>query len=532
VQIRQALAVIAVMTSLGCWRLDAQARAGAKRFALSGTVVDGTSGQPLPDVELSLQTAKWKDAGNSTTSDGQGRFAFGGLPAGEYILTAEGSSFGTVRYGEAPDPGWVSTVRVGGDSGDKSVVFRIVARGAIEGTVRDEFGDPMMGIAVEVLRPQWRDGRTTMANAGQKSTDDRGRYRFGNLAPGSYTVCAGSGQNAPLSGPVDFAARADNRAYSRTCSRAFQLAPGQHGQVDLSPTTTVTATVRGRVRNLPPQAGFSVSLAPDERDDGPRQVFNAFADVSQGTFTIRGVPPGHYRLQANVYSNNGASGVTQSVEYPLDVAGADIDGLDMAVDSAGTVDVTFQGDSEGVTVILRSANATRSTHGGSRDKDGVLHFTGLSPGRYSVDTRTSEEACVESVKLGGRDVRGTPFELAAGAALHLEVAMSNRCGTVRVRAMRDDAPVPGAKVVLLLNGTPQDLGDILVDFADDEGEAIFWGLAPGRYLGWAWAVEGKGAMVGPASLAAVEAQAVAVDVKSGDAGRVDVPLLADEGKGQ
>jgi hypothetical protein len=498
---------------------------------LSGTVLDGTSGQPLADVELSLQTAKWKDAGNATTSDGQGRFAFGGLSTGEYVLTAEGSSFGTVHYGEAPDPGWVSMVRVGGDSGDKSVVFRIVARGAIEGTVRDEFGDPMMGATVEVLRPQWRDGRTTMANVWQKSTDDRGRYRFGNLAPGTYTVCAGGGQNAPQSGPVDFATRADNRAYARTCSRAIQLSPGQHGQVDVSPATTVTATVRGRVRNLPSQAGFSVSLAPDDREVAARQMFNAFADVAQGTFTIRGVPPGHYRLLANVYSNNGGA-VAQSVEYPLDVGGVDIDGLDVTLDSAGAVDVTFQGDSEGVSVFLRSANSTRSTHGAARDKDGALHFTGLPPGRYSVDTRTSEETCVESVKLGGRDVRGTPFQVAAGATLHLEVAMSNRCGTVRVRAMRDDAPVPGAKVVLLLSGTPKDPGDMLVDFADDEGEATFWGLAPGRYLGWAWAVEGKGAMVGPSSLAAVEAQAVVVDVKSGDAGGVDVPLLADEGKAQ
>ena len=76
-----------------------------------------------------------------------------------------------------------------------------------------------------------------MISLGQKSTDDRGRYRLGNLAPGSYIVCTGGGQNAqaPLTGPVDYSTRVDNRYYVRTCSRTFQLSPGQRAQIDLTP---------------------------------------------------------------------------------------------------------------------------------------------------------------------------------------------------------------------------------------------------------------------------------------------------------
>ena len=234
--IRRALAAIGIMASFACGDVAAQARTGTRRFTLSGTVVDAGN-RPMAGVELSLQNERWKDVGDPAISDAQGRFAFGGLAPGEYILSAESSSFGTVRYGEAPDPGWVGTVSVGGESGDKAVVFRIVPRGAIEGVIRDEFGDPMTGSIVTVSRPLWRDGRAVTTNVASKGADDRGRYRFGNLAPGNYTVCAGGGQNAaaPVPGPVDYATRVENRFYARTCSRAFQLAPGQHAQVDLSP---------------------------------------------------------------------------------------------------------------------------------------------------------------------------------------------------------------------------------------------------------------------------------------------------------
>src|SRR5580698_2819905 len=147
------------MISVGCWGLPAQPRAGARRFTLSGTVVDGASDRPLSGVQLTLNTEGWKPVGDPTVSDSQGRFAFSGLAAAEYILSAEGSSFGTISYGEAPDPGWVSTIRLGGESGDKSVVFRIVPRASIEGVVHDEFGDPMVRANIALVRSVWRDGR-------------------------------------------------------------------------------------------------------------------------------------------------------------------------------------------------------------------------------------------------------------------------------------------------------------------------------------------------------------------------------------
>lgn len=530
-RIGQVLAVIGVVVSLAGAHLQAQGRAGAKRFTLSGAVVNANN-QPMAGVEITLET-RVKVVGDPVVSDAAGRFAFNGLPEGEYMLTAQGSAFGTINYGETPDPFKISSIRLSAEYGDKWVVFRILPRGVIDGTIRDEFGDPMLRINVSVVRPVWRDGRITMANVSEKSTDDRGRYRFGNLAPGSYTVCVG-GRNAPapMTGPVDYTTRVDNRAYARTCNRAIQLAPGQHALVDLTPLVGTTVTLSGHVRNLPAQTGFSVSLVSD--DNTAPQV-NAFVNADQGTFSIRGVAPGRYRLGAHTYSNVGTI-KSMAAEIPLETGGADINGLELDLAAQATVDVTFRGLAEDefnkVSAMLRAVQPTGQALGYSQAKAGEFHFPGTPEGRYWLVLNAPPDRCVESVKLGNREVRGMAFDVASGAALHFDVAVSQSCGAIHVRAVREDTAVPGAVIVLLRSGTPSVPGELSEVAADDEGEYTFPSLPSGRYLIWGWAEQGRGAMAGPASLSAVEHQATAVDVTPGDPVKVDVPLLTAEGQGQ
>jgi hypothetical protein len=493
--------------------------------------VDG-SNQPIAAVEVGLQGSGREAAIDPQISDAQGRFAFGGLAAGEYSLWAQGSGFGTVPYAETPAPFRGSQIHVGAD---KSVVFRVVPRGSIEGVVRDEFADPMMRVNVTLLRPIWSEGRPTVISLGQKSTDDRGRYRLGNLAPGSYIVCTGGGQNAqaPLTGPVDYSTRVDNRYYVRTCSRTFQLSPGQRAQIDLTPAAGTAATVRGHVRNLPPQTGFSVFLLPQD-DCQQGSGGTAFVDATQGTFTARGVQPGHYLLRVQRYGN---TTIPPAADLSVDVGGSDIDGLEVELGAEASVGVMLHGLSEDqlkdVRATMRGVGTIGRTLGGAAmPKAGEFQIGGVSPGRYRLVLRTPAESCVESVKLGDTEMRGAIFSVGAGAALHFDAVVSQNCGAVRVRAVRDGEAVPHAKVVLLASGTPSDPGELREVTADDEGGFLFSGLTPGRYLLWGWALDGKGAMVGPSSLAAVEQQATVVDVTAGDPVKVDVPLLTAEGSGQ
>ena len=194
---------------------------------------------------------------------------------------------------------------------------------------------------------------------------------------------------------------------------------------------------------------------------------------------LRGVAPGRYRLRASAYASTGGVRKDSMAVIPVDVGTSDMDGVDVVLDSGGTVDVALHGLAENqiepkdVSVNLRGVDAIGEQSSSTGAKDGGFHLDGLAPGSYRLSLAMPEDICVESVKLG-REVRGLPFDVPGGAAVHLDVAVSRNCGAIRMRAMRDDAAVPGAKVVLLLSGTAKDPGDLKEDFANDEGELSFW----------------------------------------------------------
>jgi hypothetical protein len=59
---------------------------------------------------------------------------------------------------------------------------------AIEGTVADDRGEPVVGATVQVLRRSTASGMPRLAPAALDQTDDRGIYRVGMLVPGDYVV--------------------------------------------------------------------------------------------------------------------------------------------------------------------------------------------------------------------------------------------------------------------------------------------------------------------------------------------------------
>jgi hypothetical protein len=256
---------------------------------------------------------------------------------------------------------------------------------------------------------------------------------------------------------------------------------------------------------------------------------------SQGNFTIRGVSAGHYRVVADVRSRQNMDPAEKHLTAVLsvDVGGGDVSGLELTLDTGGSLDVVFHGVTENqldrtkVTPYLQGGDTGVGT---PPEKEGAFHFADVPAGRYWLVENTPPDACVESVKLGDREVRGAAIDISGGTALRADVTVSKRCGSVRMRAVLDGEAVAGAKAVLLRSGTPKDPGEITEDFVNDEGELSFDRLAPGRYLLWAWAMTGKGAIAGPASLAAVEPKATVVEVKEGEQAHIDVPLLPEEGK--
>jgi hypothetical protein len=246
-----------------------QERLGNKAFSLRGKVVDGVSGRPIREVELRLFDVRWEPVAEPTTPDSQGRFVFSGLTTGEYVLSGDSPETGQVFFDELPEPGLAQTIEIKPEEQEKVLVFRIMPRIAIGGTVRDELGDPVERATVTFNRPVWVDRRIVLEQVQQTTTDDRGRYRAGRLPPGGYVTCAGAGRSGPgepiaaTAGPVDFASRRAPGVYTQTCYPApggsqralLEVPAGRQAEVNLTLVPVVAVSVRERLLNLPHGAG-------------------------------------------------------------------------------------------------------------------------------------------------------------------------------------------------------------------------------------------------------------------------------------
>lgn len=170
--------------------------------AISGTVFDGVTGEPVVNVLVTLQPGKLsKPLVNVITrqvTDERGRFAFPNL-SGEGDFTLLVSKYGYLGGGygrdHAPtDP--LRSVLMHQDEWVSGLRVNIWKPAAISGTVRDESGEPVVGIYVRALLRLRVMGRDDVAAGPLVLTDDRGAYRLSGLGPGRYYVQVPSVQAA------------------------------------------------------------------------------------------------------------------------------------------------------------------------------------------------------------------------------------------------------------------------------------------------------------------------------------------------
>lgn len=152
--------------------------------ALSGVVVDADTGQPVPGALVTLVRAPREPVGrqNRQLADAQGRFVFVDLPAGDgYGLVGSKAGYLTTIADARPislaDGEWIDNARL-----------HLRRAGAITGVVTDERGEPVAGVEVRALAVLSIAGTDQIAVGPTTTTDDRGRYRIGNLLPGRYSV--------------------------------------------------------------------------------------------------------------------------------------------------------------------------------------------------------------------------------------------------------------------------------------------------------------------------------------------------------
>jgi hypothetical protein len=197
---RLILICVAILGGLTGPALVAGQSKPAPTGALTGVVVDGTSGEPVPDAVVVLAAVPARPIGGQSrqVTDEKGRFAFVNLPGDvNYTIAASAPGFLDGGYGRdtmPSDP--LRSIPLKTDEWLPNVKVSIWRPGAISGTVRDESGEPVVGVVVRALQRVRIQGRDEFLAGPVTRTDDRGAYRLPNLPSARYLIQVPSVQAA------------------------------------------------------------------------------------------------------------------------------------------------------------------------------------------------------------------------------------------------------------------------------------------------------------------------------------------------
>lgn len=186
--------------------------------AITGVVVDGSTGSPVSGALVYLH-GPGPDILPSQTrqlTDDRGRFAFINL-RGDQTYLLQSSKFGYIDGGFGRDVNPTDPIRpipLKPDEWAANLKVTIWRPGVITGVVRDENGEPVVGVIVRSLMRIRLQGREELAAGPMTLTDDRGEYRLAGLGPGRHVIQVPSVQaSIPAATPLP----------SATASSAFDL---------------------------------------------------------------------------------------------------------------------------------------------------------------------------------------------------------------------------------------------------------------------------------------------------------------------
>jgi len=149
---------------------------------------------PLPPGVFLPPMAQPAASIEAIETDDSGRFVFFDVPRGEYSLKADAPGYvaGAIAENGAPRAIHFTDGQRIGDA-----TIRLLRTVTIGGRLMDEFGDPMVGVDVQLSPRSTATPATSplpagvslaLAEGSTARTDDRGVYKFIGRPPGDYTV--------------------------------------------------------------------------------------------------------------------------------------------------------------------------------------------------------------------------------------------------------------------------------------------------------------------------------------------------------
>lgn len=532
--------------------------------SLEGTVVRAGTSTPVIRALVTIGNAR-------TMTDESGRFVMRNIQPGRYRVTATHNSYLPAQYGDRRRAAEI-TLMPGQVTRD--VVIAMIAKGAISGRVYDRYGDPVTNATVQALKYVYQDGRRILVPLDNARTNDLGEYRLFWLAPGPYIISAAppespcadascsmliENRNA-TSGPapvIGGTVRLDGRIaipapdsgetrlpvyYPGTTDASMasliDLPPGiNFTGVDLMITESRAVRVVGRVVNGVTGQSIlrgSVMLVP-RRGTIATGSTQRSAVSNMGAFEFRHMAPGSYELVAT--SSDAATGQVLAASASLEIAGRDIDGLTLVLQSQIAISGRIMVESaetgsginlSGARVELRREPFTSEllTLLPTVSADGMFTIGGVTPGdhRLRVELR-GFRAYVKSARLGGIDALNPPFRIDVPS--QLEIVLSLNPASVDA-VVFDDAQKPCSDATAVLVPDPPrrqrfDLYDSVK--SDASGRVHFDSVAPGDYRLFAWDEVPADAWQDPDFLRLYEDRGRPIHLAEGSRESVEVRLI-------
>ena len=327
-----------------------QSEPHAGKCVLRGRVLDSATGQPIKGATLTLVSQGGREP-LSTATDAGGRWEIGGLPAGEYHLTASKAGYvdGGISLGRS--------IGLTETSPERTVDLKLVRGAVLSGRITDADGEPLAGIHVMALRdmPTGPGRRGWGGVGGGSSTDDRGQFRVFGLAAGDYVLAAQRQDRSHTQSGSKGNRLADVTTYypgTATLAEAQRFSVGDGAEYsDLTfalqalPSISVSGRVvvsADRIRH-----GFGTMMPQGDRVEFMMGGSGSMMLEPAGSFRIHGVTPGSYRLSVQVELTNGEREVGH-----LEVAAGDEDISGLVLSTHGPTTITGR-------VVLEPAGAQR-----------------------------------------------------------------------------------------------------------------------------------------------------------------------------
>ena len=479
---------------------------------IRGRVVAADTDRPLRRARIQVSAPDLGGENRTTSTNADGRYEIKELPAGRYTVTVSRSGYLRLSYGQRRPFEQGKPFQVADKQVVEHIDFALPRMSLITGRVFDEAGEAISGVQVFAMRSMYFEGRRRLvpvAGGPPATTDDAGQYRILGLAPGSYFVRAGVRETWTVSdGGTDQVMGYAPTYFPSTTS----IADAQRVTVSLGQEASNTdiGLVPGRAVNVSgtavdsqgrPLVGRNVGIVVEHRAAG----FLLFMSVgnatvgSDGTFRIKDLPPGEYKLNMRNTTEIAGTTVQEAATVPILVTGVDLDNVTLKTSAGGSITgrlITESGDAaniprEQLRVIARLINSDSIAGPGGPDEgrvkdDWTFSVTGLY-GSARLRANLPDGWMLKAVLQDGRDVTDTAFDIRGGDTLsNIQVLISNRINTVTGQLTDDKGAPTRDGTILVFASDPEKWSDdsrfVRSARPDQDGKYQIRGLPPGEYL--------------------------------------------------